>query len=261
MNAVVVEAQKRGIPTVFVQHGIMGTRSALTATLPYRRVLVFHQPAAELPEGKGAAPPAEIVGSPFYDDISQPAAGQRDEGYVLVASQPDEQIERQRSRHSWLKVIFAACKNLGGEVILKIHPNDADNISYYQQLVDETGALARIVRHGEQPLSELIAGCSLFISRFSTTLLDAVLAGKPAIMVNFTGQLDPYPFARRGAVAAAHTPQELQTELHQLLEEPEARVALSAARAEYIAYHIGPTDGRAAQRIAAALAECVEESN
>ena len=261
MNAVTVEAQKRGIPTMFLQHGIMGTRNALTATLPYRRVLVFHQPAAELLEGKGAAPPAEIVGSPFYDDIGEAAAEQRDEGYVLVASQPDEQIERRRSRHSWLRVLFAACKSLGREVILKVHPNDADNISYYQQLVDETDALLRIVRHGEQPLSELIAGCSLFISRFSTTLLDAVLAGKPTIMVNFTGQPNPYPFPRRGAVAAAYTPQELRTKLRELLEDPQARDALSAARNEYITYHIGPTDGRAAQRIAAALAECVEESN
>jgi len=261
MNAVVVEAQKRGIPTVFVQHGIMGTRNALTATLPYRRVLVFHQPAAELLEGKGAAPPAEIVGSPFYDDMGEVPAKQRDEGYVLVASQPDEQIERRRSRHSWLEVIFAACKNLGREVILKIHPDDADNISYYQQLVDETDALVRIARHGEQPLSELIAGCGLFISRFSTTLLDAVLADKPAIMVNFTGQPNPYPFPRRGAVAAAYTPQELRTKLRELLEDPQARAALAAARDEYIAYHIGPTDGQAAQRIAAALAECVEESN
>ncbi len=223
MNAVVVEAQERGIPTVFLQHGIMGTRNAMTATLPYRRVLVFHQPAVELLDGKGAAAPAEIVGSPFYDNISQPADGQRDEGYVLVASQPDEQIERRRSQHSWLRVIFTACKNLGREVILKVHPNDADNISYYQQLVDETDALVRIARHGEQPLSELMAGCSLFVSRFSITLLDAVLAGKPAIMVNFTGQPDPYQFPRLGAVAAAHTPQELRTELHELLEDPEAR--------------------------------------
>jgi len=261
MNAVVVEAQGRGIPTVFLQHGIMGTRNALTATRPYRRVLVFHQPAAELLEGKGAAAPAEIVGSPFYDDISLPTVGQRDERYVLVASQPDEQIERRRSQHSWLRVLFAACKSLGREVILKVHPNDADNISYYQQLVDETDALVRVVRHGEQPLAVLIAGCSLFVSRFSTTLLDAVLAGKPAIMVNFTGQPNPYPFPQRGAVAAAYTPEELRTKLRELLEDPQARAELSAARDDYIAYHLGPTDGHAAQRIATALSECVAESH
>ncbi len=261
MNAVVVEAQERGISTVFLQHGVMGTQNAVTAMRPYQRVLVFHQPAAELLEGKGAAALAEIVGSPLYDNISQPAVGQRDEGYVLVASQPDEQIERRRSQHSWLRVIFAECKSLGREVILKIHPNDASNIPYYQRLVDETDALVHIVRHDEQPLSELIAGCSLFISRFSTTLLDAVLTGKPAIMVNFTGQPNPYPFPRRGAVAAAYTPQKLRTKLHELLEDPQARAALSAARDDYITYHLGPTDGRAAQRIAAALAECVAESH
>ncbi|GAG39585.1 unnamed protein product, partial [marine sediment metagenome] len=43
-------------------------------------------------------------------------------------------------------------------------------------------------------------------------------------------------------------------------ENPQARAALSAARDDYIAYHLGPTDGRAAQRIAAALADCVAES-
>ena len=107
---------------------------------------------------KGAAAPAEIVGSPFYDDISQPDAEQRDEGYVLVASQPDERIERRRSRHSWLRVIFAACGEIGREVILKIHPTDACNIPYYQQLADEAQATVRIARHGEQPLSELMAG-------------------------------------------------------------------------------------------------------
>ncbi len=261
MNAVVVEAQERSIPTVFLQHGIMGASTAIHAPLPYDRVLVFHQPAAELLEGKGPAPPAEIVGSPFYDGISQPAAEQQDEGYVLVASQPDEQIERRRSRHSWLRVLFAACKNLGREVILKIHPTDAPNIPYYQQLVDEAQTTVRIARHGEQPLSELIAGCRLFISRSSTTLLDAVLAGKPAIMVNFADQPNHYPFPQSGVVEAAYTPQELRTKLHELLEDPQARAELSAARDDYIACHIGPTDGRAAQRIAAALAECVAESH
>ncbi len=53
MNAVVVEAQERSIPTVFLQHGIMGASTAIHAPLPYDRVLVFHQPAAELLEGKG----------------------------------------------------------------------------------------------------------------------------------------------------------------------------------------------------------------
>ena len=158
-------------------------------------------------------------------------------------------------------MIFAACGEIGREVILKIHPTDACNIPYYEQLADEAQATVRIARHGEQPLSELMAGCSLFISRFSTTLLDAVLAGKPAIMVNFTGQPNPYQFPRLGAVAAAYTPQELRTKLRELLENPEARAKLSAARDDYTAYHIGPTDGRAAQRIAAALAECVEESS
>ncbi len=261
MNAVVVEAQERGIPTVFLQHGIMGASTAIHAALPYDRVLVFHQPAVELLAGKGLTAQPEIVGSPFYDDISQPAVEQRDEGYVLVASQPDEQIERRRSQHSWLRVLFAVCKNLGREVILKIHPTDAPNIPYYQQLVDEAQTTVRIARHGEQPLSELIAGCSLFISRSSTTLLDAVLAGKRAIMVNFADQPNHYPFPQSGVVEAAYTPQELRTKLHELLEDSQARAVLSPARDDYIAYHLGPTDGRAAQRIAAALAECVEESS
>ena len=261
MNAVVVEAQERGIPTVFLQHGIMGASTAIHAPLPYDRVLVFHQPAVELLAGKGLTAQPEIVGSPFYDDVSQPAAEQPDEGYVLVVSQPDEQIERRRSGHSWLRVLFAACGELGREVVLKIHPTDAPNIPYYQQLVDEAQTAVRIARHGEQPLAELIAGCSLFISRSSTTLLDAVLAGKPAIMVNFADQPNHYPFPQSGVVEAAYTPQELRTKLHELLEDPQAPAALSPARDDYIAYHLGPTDGRAAQRIAAALAECVAESH
>jgi len=257
MNAVVVEAQKRGWPTVFVQHGIMGTRKAMMATLPYKRVLVFHQPAAELLNEKGAAPATEIVGSPLYDNISVSQSTCPDKGYVLVASQPDERIERRRSRYYWLPLVFDACHTLGCSVILKVHPADGSNIPAYQRLAQQTAASVRIVPHGEEPLSRLMAGCSLFISRFSTTLLDAVLANKPAVMVNFTGQPDPYPFTRLGAVVAVRTPQDLQPTLQRLLEDPTARAALNSTRQEYIDYHIGPTDGQAADRIAATLAQCV----
>lgn len=260
MHAVVVEAQKRGLPTVLLQHGVMGTQNAITATLPYQRVLVFHQPAVELLSGKGPAPDPEIVGSCLYDDISTSQTSRRDEGYVLVASQSDEHIERRRSPHSWLAAIFDTCSELGRHVILKIHPADARNMSYYQRLVEQTEASVRIVPHGEEGLSDLIAGCSLFISRFSATLLDAVLAGKPAVMVNFTGQPNPYPFPRLGAVLGVYTPDELRATLRKLLEQPAARAALDAVREDYIAYHIGPTDGQAAHRTAAALAECVAES-
>ena len=260
MHALVVEGQKRGTPTVFVQHGIMGARNAFHAPLPYDRVLVFHRLAAELLAGKGRGPEPEIVGSPFYDEITPEYGADRDEGYVLVVSQPDEQIERRRSAHCWLAIIFRVCRELGREVIVKIHPNDAANIPYYQRVAQQSGGSVQIVRHGQQPLAELIAYCTLFVSRHSITLLDAVLAGKPALMVNLTSQPNSYPFPQPEVVTAAYSPEELRTTLQRLLEYPAARADLQAARDEYINYHIGPTDGHAAQRIAAAVAECAEKS-
>ena len=260
----VLGAQRHGIPTVYIQHGLLSETFRTQPSLPHTLFLVFSEHARDQIAASGVAEEAiEVVGHAGYDAL---AAGQLPnaapehlraladgaEHVLLLLTQPDEGL-RGLPGGRWIEHTFAAVVQIAGcRLIVKMHPRDT-RAEAYAALATETGADARVVSHAEAKLPELWPLCGAVAMGYSTAAFEAIIFGKPVVSVNLTGEEDCYPFAASGAALAAREPNEVLPALRAALTDEQAREGLARRREEFIARHVGPLDGRAAERMAAMI--------
>ena len=87
----------------------------------------------------------------------------------------------------------------------------------------------------------------------ATVAVEAMLAGKPVITVNLTGQPDVVPYAREGAALGAINGDEVLRAVRLALDGgPERERAMAAARA-YVQRELAQCDGHATERVVDAV--------
>jgi len=254
----VLQARARGIATICCQHGIWGPLFRAGTLLPYDDVLVFGEYARELLAPiAGPATRFTITGHSDYDDASiAPDIAPPPEGrpMVLVTTQPMGHTLSLGEPRQWVEVLAEACRELGARMVIKPHPHEADT-TIWRRLAERMPETVSFVAHGERPLGELMAECTVLATRFSTTAMEANLLGKLVLVVYPTGGPEQYPFAEDGAALKADSCEAILPCLRALLTDAATRRRLAAARPEFIRRHIGPVDGHATERIAALIAE------
>ncbi|MCX7600040.1 MAG: hypothetical protein N2512_14410, partial [Armatimonadetes bacterium] len=93
----------------------------------------------------------------------------------------------------------------------------------------------------------------VFISQFSTSILDAIVLGKPAIFIELRPGPPFYPFDDFGAARRITDPGQLLSALREALEG----VPLSSEiRRAFARRHLDPLDGRALDRMAEQILSC-----
>lgn len=108
---------------------------------------------------------------------------------------------------------------------------------------------------GATPLPELFAKADLFICSHSTVVYEALLCGLPVVIASFAPverMMTDFHFSRfkeAGAVAIAHTPEELRELVGKLANDADARARMSAAGEAFMKEQFS-FDGHAAERIA-----------
>jgi hypothetical protein len=265
-RAVVLEARRRGIRTVGLQHGFIyrhwlnylheadELRPAGTdAGFPHPdRTLLFDAQAAQHLAGPGHLPPEtlRVTGSPKRDALvavcRRLKATRRDEIRRGLQVAPGESLvvlaAKYAEIHSELPDLFQAlAARPGTRLIVKPHP--AETPRPYEALA--SGARAISVARADADLAPLLAAADLLVTRNSTVAIDALLLELPALVIGLPNNLSPFvdagvmAGAARGASAAA---------LDHLLADPTARQAL-ITRARQLTKDGGmPCDGRAADR-------------
>lgn len=256
----VLQARARGLATICCQHGIVGPLVRTETMLPYDDVAVFGEYAQEL-LSTIAAPHARftITGHSHYDEVpiaDDLAPAPSGKPTVLVTTQPIGHTLSLGEPCQWVQVLAEACRELGARVVIKPHPHEADTTPW-QRIAQAMPDTVTFVPHGQRPLSELIAKCAVLATRFSTTAMEACLLGKPVLVVYPTGGPEQYPFAGEGVALKANSCADILPCLRALLTDSATRARLRAARPEFIRRHIGPTDRRATERIAALIASRV----
>jgi hypothetical protein len=122
------------------------------------------------------------------------------------------------------------------------------SIDAIQTFARELGA--RNVLGFEGDMQWLLSACDVWISASSTTILEATLAGKTSICVNFSGEPDGYPYVEDGAALPARSSVELSESLARALQE-RACADVDGKRSAFLRKHAGPTaEGRAAITLA-----------
>jgi hypothetical protein len=159
---------------------------------------------------------------------------------ILVATHPFE-------RGRWIAHVLEACKELGG---LKIKPHPLEDPGFYER-VARTAREARVIREGD--VMSLLGSASVLVTGFSTTIVEAALAGCPAVLFNPFGTPEAIPFTELGGAIRAESVGDLRTAVSQVLEGGDVLQKLEQGRDSFLgAFAFGGSTG-CASRLADAI--------
>ena len=267
----VLEARARGIPVIYVQHGVYLAKDRCLEPLEYDLSCVFGPASAEMFAGR----PGEtvIVGQPGGDEgrILRPSAAQPGSysappdgvvpsdgsATILVATQPLRPEDGDGGQaDQWLQGVVEAAEALGAQVVIKPHPAETD-LAEYEALAQRHPDCVRLLSADAATIAELLQTSAVLVTMDSTVVFDAAMAGVPAVTINLTGRRDRFPFAQDGGAVGVYRYEDIQPTLTRLLREPAAREELAATREAFLDRHIGCRDGNAIERIAEHIAQLV----
>ncbi len=258
----IAAARRLGIPSVGVQHATISPTHQLY-TIPAGQVAgapmpdyfaAYSEYAKDVVSRHGNYPAERVwtVGSARFDHLAGELPSRTDARRLLGLPQDKFVILLASEGFAYTKksarALFEAVRDADDVLVaIKTHPKDTA-LDKYRAIARECG-IDHLQLFTDQ-LYELIAACDVFVAGFSTTLLEAILAGRPTISVNLWGEPDRYPYVAEGGSLGARSAEEIHTAIEQI-RTTEASAALDLARRRFLEYHLGPTaTGRGAEALA-----------
>jgi len=270
-RALVLEARRRHIPAVGLQHGFiyrhwlnylhepdeMEPMGADRGCPIPDRMLVFDRCAEEHLRGAGRFPDERVVvtGNARLDELSarydalrstrksiRQELGVPDEARLAVLAAKFTEIR------GVLPDLVAAVSAVSGmRLIIKTHP--AETPEAYAAVVG--GAPNISVAPARADLARLLVAADAIVTMNSTVAIDGLVLGVPALVVGLPNNLSP--FVDAGAMAGANGPAAIGEGLRSLLYDENARRARIEAGAAFARRDALASDGHAARRAAAEI--------
>lgn len=274
-RAIILEARRRQIPAVGLQHGFiyrhwlnylhepdeMQPSPANPADRGFPRpdlTVLYDQYAADHLVERGAFPPSALLvaGSPRLDDFVATAralsADDRQRIRQTVGVRPGQQLVVVATKFSQIAPVFPALVRAVADrpdvrLIVKCHP--AETPAPYEAAAAGIGTIG--VAPPDADLAALIACARLVVTVNSTAAIEAIPLDVPALVVGLPNNLSPLVDA--GAVAGTEKPDEIGPLLTALLYDEERRAALAQGRRAFVNRYRLTADGQAAARAADAI--------
>jgi hypothetical protein len=275
-RALVLEARRRGIGSVGVQHGFIyrhwlnylheADEMAPSVVNPADRgfprpdcTLLYDGFAREHLESAGGFPPEAlaITGSPRMEWFVETAErlGPSDRERVRAAAGVPEhaQVVLVAAKHAqlgrWFAALVAATAVQPGLVLL-VKPHPAESEEPYVR--DARGAPHVRVAPASSDLALLTAVARVVVTANSTAAIEAMAIGVPALVVGLPTNLSP--FVDGGAMAGVSDPADLPAALDTLVHDDAAREVLAEGRTAFLSrYAMIPSPGTS-ERAAAVVA-------
>jgi hypothetical protein len=271
-RALVLEARRRGIRSVGVQHGFiyrhwlnylhepdeMLARGSDRGFPAPDRTLAFDGFAADHLRNATRLPPASIVvtGSPRLDDLAAAVAriddaerariratfGTFDDGRMLVLAAKASELGDELGA-----LVAAVAARPAVRLVIKTHP--AETPAPYEAVARGAGNVTIV--GGSADLARLIAAADGVVTRNSTVAVDAMALGVPGLVIGLPSNLSP--FVDAGVMLGASSPPEIGARIEALLYDQESRRTLAHAAGTFLLRHAMRPDGCAAARAAAAV--------
>jgi hypothetical protein len=279
-RALMLEARRRAIPSVGLQHGFiyrhwLNYRHAPDEMQPSpaRRVdrgfprpdltLLFDEYARAHLESAGAFPAGSlrVTGSPRLDQTAQQIqaldAHARARVRASVGAGRGDRVVLVATKHAQMRRAFpdlvAATRALPHvRLVVKCHP--AETSDPYRR--DAGPATHVTITPADTNLAALLAVADAIVTVNSTVAIDAMAFGVPAVVVDLPNNLSP--FVDRGVMAGARTGAELTAALRLVLEDQEARAGLLARQREFLREFVPERDGAAAARAARTILDLAD---
>jgi hypothetical protein len=258
-KCVAAVGERLGVPTLNVQHGIIGAYPYRTGVDVVGTFAAFGESSRQTLIARGADPARIVVTGPVrYDDIHDPArqpdrsALLRAAGLdparpvVLFASQPARRLITTGIRRAALRALLGAAGEIGAQVVIKPHPLEDDTVA--TEVLAEVGHAAPVVR-GE--LYDWLAVCEVMATVSSTVVYEAALAERPALVLEWSGNPDVAGYLADGIALLPESPDRVAEALRRLLTDNSTRAALRGRQRAFVADHLAGNDGRASERLAA----------
>jgi hypothetical protein len=267
-RAIMLEARRRGIPSIGLQHGFI-----------YRHWLNYlHEPDELAPMGRdlgcpipdvtlafdryaeahlvgaGHFPPdrVRVTGNARLDALAAECASlaparrqiRRDLGVA-----PDQPLALLAAKFSEIRdvlpdVVAAVAAIPGMRLIVKTHP--AESPGDYAS--STRGAPNITIAPADADLAQLMTAADAIVTMNSTVAIDGLALDIPAFVVGLPNNLSP--FVDAGAMVGAATPAEIRPGLEALLYDRGRRQALVAAAGAFARQYALRSDGQAARRAA-----------
>ncbi len=274
-RALVLEARRRNIPVVGLQHGFIYRHwlnyrheademrgspfNAADRGFPRPDVtLVYDRFAADHLVSAGHFPPesVRVTGSPRLDAFVETARGltAEDRGRVraAVGAAPGQHVVVVASKYAQIRPAFGALVDAvrpmtDVRLVVKCHPAETAG-PYERAAADATNVT---VAPASADLASLAAVARVLVTVNSTAAIEVMPLEVPALVVALPNNLSP--FVEAGAMAGATGRDEIRPQLSALLYDEGRRAELALARRRFIDQYDIASDSRAAARAAEAI--------
>jgi hypothetical protein len=274
-RALMLEARRRRIPTVGLQHGFIyhswlnylheddemrpdaGNPSDAGFPVP-GRTFVFDDYARSHLERAGRFPPHSLVvtGSPRLDALVRTVTQLTPDDIAAArestgADSSQDVIlfvaKHSQAQHVLAALVDAVARLPNVQLAIKAHPAETDDV--YSPLVHRHQHIS--VLPSTASLGPLLRASRVVVTVNSTVALDAGVLGIPALVIGLPNNLSP--FVAAGIMAGAATPSDIGPVLRRILYDEEFRLQIARSRGEYFKRFAIGSDGGAAARSAEAV--------
>jgi hypothetical protein len=271
-RALILEARRRGIRSIGLQHGFIYRhwlnylhepdefeREAGTPPFPRPdRTLLFDGLAAEHLRRAGRFPPdaLEVTGNPRLDELRRRvhaiAPAERAATRQRLGADADTPLALLAAKHSEIREELPALRaalESRPHLRLAVKPHPAETTDVYAPLADGLRNVA--VAAPDDDLAALLHAADLIVTRNSTVAVDGLVLGVPALVFGLPSNLSP--FVEAGAMAGAADGTQLAGALESLMYNRDRRRQLMDAGTAFASRAELSADGRAADRTAGAI--------
>lgn len=256
--------ERLGVPTLNVQHGIIGAYPYRTGVDVVGMFAAFGEADRQTLVARGADPARIAVTGPVsYDDlralrvdrVSLLRAAKLDpaQPVVLFASQPGQRLVTDGGRRIALRALARAAADTGAQVVIKAHP--LEDVGALRRLAAETGLHAPVV---EGQLYEWLLACDVLATISSTVVYEAAVAERPVLLLEWSGNSDVAGYLETGIGLLPETPAQTRSVLRALLSDEALRTTMLERQRAFARRHLAGADGRASERLAALARQLIE---
>jgi hypothetical protein len=282
-RALVLEARRRAIPVVALQHGFIyrhwlnylhepdelagSPDNPADNGFPLPTLTLVHDgfAAGHLMDA-GRFPPeaVAVTGSARLDAVSAQAArlsaADRQAVRAQVGARPGDRVILVASKFTQIGPVFRDLLEVCGRLahvrlVVKCHPGE--NPAPYER--DIGGATFAAVAESTIDLGPLLAVSRLLVTVNSTAAIEAMVVGVPTLVVGLPSNLSP--FVDAGVMAGADRASDLGDLVEALLYDESSRTALADRRREFLDRYGMTADGRAADRAVDAILAVMNEQH
>lgn len=261
-RALALAATQAGIPSVYVQHGILG-QGRFYSYMPFSHSLVWGDCNRRALVKCGAQGVA-VVGAPNQDEMvrwrtqsaSNGSAKAHDPRVLFLASRAAGSVTSATMFERILIDVYDAAMSVpGAQLVVKIHPGD------------HTGIAARVLQGKDrvtllkhESSLELITQCDLAIVTSSATGLETCALDKPLIVFLPPGVFNVVDYEGYGAALIVSDGAALTSALQSAFQDDQLLNSLTAGRRKLLDDMLDGATGQSRSKAAAALCQILDES-